>query len=137
MRMFAAILSELTAVLLVGAMIFGIGWAVRAVVGRGSPERLARGRVILTYTVSGWIVGGFLGAAAKRAESLKHETELIGTLAAFGLLLGWIIGLVHSLLFMPQPAADVLCPRCGAKSAAGGMCSTCGVKSELHRGVER
>ena len=81
-------------ILLLSGVVLGIGLMLLRAIGRSSPARRRHGRFVLGWMLAGWLIGGAVGVwmIAYRGG---YPGEADAGMAGFGLLIGWVVGMVH------------------------------------------
>ena len=77
------------------AIVFAVGWQLKRAIGRGSEARRLHGEFVFWWTVGGY-AAGWLIAPLFGADNLHGMSGM----AAFCLLIGWGIGMVHGGLVL-------------------------------------
>jgi hypothetical protein len=75
------------------AIIIVVGVLLLRWIGRNSPSRKQHGRYVLGWMVLGWVAGGCAGLWI--IESVADYSLVDFGYAGFGLLAGWVVGMVH------------------------------------------
>jgi len=91
-----------------------IGLVLLYFIGRSSPWRRRHGTYVLAWMIAGWFLAGL--AAVPYVDGVRYwpgEADLGA--AGFGMLAGWIVGMIHGALVLwlwptkntePRNAAD-------------------------------
>ena len=90
--------------MLLSGAILGIGLQLLRAIGRSSPARRRHGRFVLGWMLAGWLIGGAVGVWMI-AYCGGYPGEADAGMAGFGLLIGWVVGMVHGgvvLAFWPD-----------------------------------
>ena len=87
-------LQEAGSLLLLAGLVLGVGLALLGAIGRSSPVRRRHGRFVLGWMLAGWLSGGAIGVCMID-NVVYYRGEADAGLAGFGLLLGWVIGMIH------------------------------------------
>lgn len=79
------------------------GWRWKEAIGKDSPKRRRHGHFVYIWMISGWITGGVWGLllvlwAWLMMRPLFPTTNLVGPMAGTGLLLGWVVGMLHGAI---------------------------------------
>ncbi len=85
--------------LVVAALIFGVGWVLLNAIGKKSPARRRHGKFVLAWVLAGWLVGAAVGVSLLDGSRYVRGEADAG-LAGFGLLVGWAVGTVHGGLVL-------------------------------------
>ena len=84
--------------LLVAALILGVGLLLLRAIGKSSPARRRHGQFVLGWMLAGWQIGGAYGVYSLDSSHYLGEAD-VGT-AAFGMLVGWAFGTVHGAIML-------------------------------------
>jgi len=83
--------------LLLTAAVVGFGRLLLRAIGKSSPVRRRHGQFVLAWMLGGWIVGvGFTSWEIFYTNDRVGKDEVV--LPAFGLLVGWAIGMIHGAI---------------------------------------
>jgi len=96
-------------ILLLAALILGVGLLLLRAIGKSSLARRRHGQYVLGWMLAGWQIGGAYGVYLLDSSHYLGEAD-VGT-AAFGLLLGWAFGMVHGAIMLfvrPHPTGQKL-----------------------------
>ena len=97
-----------------GIMWLLIGLVLLYFIGRSSPSRRRHGAYVLAWMIAGWFLAGL--AAVPYVDGVRYwpgEADLGA--AGFGMLAGWVVGMIHGALVLwlwpttktePRNAAD-------------------------------
>jgi len=91
------------AILIFAGLILWIGLVLLRAIGKSSAAHLRHGRFVLGWMLAGWLAGGAYGLY------IRTEDRYLAGVAAFGLLLGWAIGMIHGgivLAIWPRNSTD-------------------------------
>jgi hypothetical protein len=78
----------------IGALMFGVGLVLLRGIGQSSPGRRRHGKFVFGWMLGGWLVGTALGVCMIDNQSY-HRNEADVGMAGFGLLMGWLVGMIH------------------------------------------
>jgi prolipoprotein diacylglyceryltransferase len=104
--------------LLFAGLILWIGLALLRSIGKSSPTRHRHGKFVLTWMLGGWLIGAAVGVCIIDNDHY-YPNEADAGMAGFGLLLGWVVGMIHggvALAVSPTKQAEP-----GAAAAGGDM----------------
>jgi hypothetical protein len=74
-----------------------IGLALLYFIGRSSPPRRRHGAYVLAWMVAGWLIAGL--ASVPYLDGVKYYPgEADVGAAGFGMLAGWVVGMIHGAL---------------------------------------
>lgn len=85
--------------LLLAGLVLWIGLVLLRAIGRSSPARRQHGRFVLGWMLAGWLVGGAYGVYLIDNDRY-YPGEADGGWAGLGLLLGWVVGMVHGVVVL-------------------------------------
>jgi hypothetical protein len=86
-------------ILLVAGLVLWVGLLLLRAIGKRSPVRRQHGRFVLGWMLAGWLVGGAIGVSIlDNVIYLPGEAD--AGLAGFGMLTGWIVGMIHGGLVL-------------------------------------
>jgi hypothetical protein len=89
----ARVFSALELFCLWPAIVITVGVVLLRLIGKNSPPRRRQGRYVLGWMVFGWLVGACAGIWTT-TDLHDYELATFGS-AGFGVLIGWVIGMVH------------------------------------------
>lgn len=98
--------------LLMTAIVFSVGWALKRAIGRDSSARRFHGEFVFWWAVAGYFTGGIAAPLLSRADT---ELGLSG-FAWFSLLVGWLVGTLQGALvllrrrFLRPPMSAMMAP---------------------------
>ena len=93
--------------LLLAGFVLWIGLRLLGAIGKSSPSRRRHGKFVLGWMLAGWLVGGAIGVYILDGNHYPGEADV--GMAGFGLLAGWVIGMVHGgvvLAMWPRTDSD-------------------------------
>ena len=82
-----------------GVVILCIGLALLYAIGRSSPQRRRHGKYVVAWMVIGWIAAGLVGVSYLDGVRYYPNEADIGA-AGFGMLAGWLVGMIHGGLVL-------------------------------------
>ena len=80
--------------LLFAGLVLWIGLALLRSIGKSSPTRKRHGKFVLGWMLGGWVVGGAYGVCLIDNDRY-YPGEADAGMAGFGLLIGWVVGMIH------------------------------------------
>jgi hypothetical protein len=89
-------------------LILWIGFSLLRAIGKSSPARRRRGKFVLAWLVGGWLVGSAIGVCVIDNQNY-YRNEADTGIAGFGLLIGWVVGMIHGgimLAVSPTPTTE-------------------------------
>lgn len=101
-------LERLVEMLVIAGLIYLIGRVLQKLIG-DNPKRRRHGKYVFWWMFGGYLCGAALGVCI--IDNIRfYEREADGGLAFTGLLLGWVIGMIHggmALAFWPEKPKEV------------------------------
>ena len=81
----------------VGLLIVVVGRFILNQIGRSSPARFQHGQFVLRWMIAGFAIGAAFGVYL--IDNVQYwQMEADGGMAGFGLLIGWVIGMIHGTI---------------------------------------
>ena len=80
--------------LLFAGLVLWVGLVLLRAIGKSSPARRRHGKFVLGWMLGGWLVGTAVGVCLLDNDRY-YPGEADAGMAGFGLLIGWVAGMIH------------------------------------------
>ena len=101
-------LQQAGSLLIMAGIVLSIGLALLRAIGRSSAARRRLGWFVLGWMLAGFLIGGAYGVCLID-NNVYYPGEADFGMAWFGMLLGWVVGIIHGgvvLAFWPRKTLD-------------------------------
>ena len=85
--------------LLCAGLVLWIGLVLLRAISKSSPARRRHGRFVLGWMLAGWLVGAAIGVCIIDNDRYFPYEADVG-MAGFGLLIGWVVGMIHGCIVL-------------------------------------
>jgi nitric oxide reductase large subunit len=92
-----------------------VGLALLYLIGRSSPTRRRHGTYVVVWMIGGWLAAGLASLPFLDGERYWPGEADLGA-AGFGMLAGWVVGMIHGALVIWLWPAKEAEPGVGADS---------------------
>lgn len=101
-------LQQASVLLLFAGLVLWVGLVLLRAIGKSSAARRRHGKFVLGWMLAGWLAGAAVGVCIID-NARYYPGEADAGLAWFGLLIGWVVGMVHGgivLAVCPEKHAE-------------------------------